>query len=171
MLKIMTKQDLSKLFAFLTALYPNITVKTGTLEAWFQMIGDLPADLAKAAFTQVLATQQIPCLPGVGKIREAALSLTGNKAPTALEAWGQVREAIRRDKPASTLHPAVQKAIAAFGGLDGIGYSENISYIEGRFLKEYNPLAVEQNQQAALPDAVKAFIGGVSMKELTDGRR
>ncbi|MCK9460680.1 MAG: hypothetical protein M0R80_13660 [Proteobacteria bacterium] len=162
----MTKSDLSKLFAFVTALYPNITVKAGTLEAWFEMIGDLPADLAKAAFMKALAQQEIPCLPAVGKIREAALSLSGNKAPTALEAWGQVREAIRRDKPASTLHPAIQKAILAFGGLDGIGYSENITYIEGRFLKEYNPLMVEENNQAVLPEAVRAFIGSAEVKRI-----
>ncbi len=162
----MTKQDLSKLFAFVTALYPNITVKTGTLEAWFEMIGDLPADTAKAAFTQVVATQKIPCLPAVGAVREAALSLTGNKAPTALEAWGMVREAIKRDKPDSSLPPAVQKAIKAFGGLDGIGYSEQLSYIEGRFLKEYNPLAVQENTQAQLPAQVREFISGAEVKRI-----
>ena len=115
---------------------------------------------------KVLAVQTIPCMPGVGAVREAALSLTGNKAPTALEAWGMVREAIRKDKPASTLPPAVQKAIKAFGGLDGIGYSENISYIEGRFLKEYNPLAAVENQQAQLLTQVRELISEAGVKRI-----
>ncbi len=130
------------------------------------MIGDLPADTAKAAFIQVLSTQKIPCMPGVGAVREAALTLTDNKAPTALEAWGMVREAIKRDKPDSSLHPAIQTAIRAFGGLEGIGYSEQLSYIEGRFLKEYNPLAAEINTQAQLPPQVREFISGAELKQI-----
>jgi hypothetical protein len=162
----LTKQDLSKLFAFVTALYPNITVKQGTLSAWFEMIGDLPADVAKAAFMQVLSVQTIPCMPAVGSVREAALSLTGNKAPTALEAWGMVREAIKRDKPASTLPPAVQKAIKAFGGLDGIGYSEDLKYIQGQFLRAYDELATKENHYEELPAQVRELISEAGVKRI-----
>lgn len=162
----MTSAQIKELIAMALANFPHMQEKElgPTIALWKGMLSDMPYELAKASLFKVLATCKF--WPNVAEIREAALSLTGNKAPTALEAWGQIREAIRRDKPASTLHPAMQKAIKAFGGLDGIGYSENITYIEGRFLKEYNPLAVEENQQGVLPASVRAFIGGAEVKRI-----
>ena len=162
----MTDDQAGNLVGMALSGFPHLQDKAmgPTVTLWQKMLDDIPYPLAEAALCSVLATCKY--FPNVAEIREAALSLTGSKAPTALEAWGQVREAIRRDKPASTLHPAIQKAILAFGGLDGIGYSENITYIEGRFLKDYNPLAVEENNQAVLPEAVRAFIGSAQVKQI-----
>jgi hypothetical protein len=164
----MTKQDLSKLFAFVTALYPNITVKQGTLEAWYQMIGDLPADVAKAAFMKVLSVQTIPCMPAVGSVREAALSLTGNTPPLPAIAWHQAREAsMARSFDTTTLHPAVQKAIRGMGGLEAMGLDESpLGMRQARFLKLYEPVAVHEQAQGVLPEAVRAFIGGSEVKRI-----
>lgn len=162
----MTNAQIKELVTLALANFPHMQDKElrPTIELWKCMLSDIPYSLAKNALLKVLSTGKY--WPNVAEIREAALSLTGNKAPTALEAWGMVREAIRKDLPASTLHPAIQKAIKAFCGLDGIGYSENISYIEGRFLKEYNPLAVEENTQAVLPASVREFISGTEVKQI-----
>lgn len=156
----MTLDQVGSLVSLAASNFPHLQEKEmgPSVVLWNKMLSDLPFELAEAAVCKVLATSKY--WPNVAEIREAALSLTGNKAPTALEAWGQVREAIRKDKPATTLHPAIQKAIKAFGGLDAIGYSEQLTYIEGRFLKEYNPLATAENQQAALPESVRVFITG-----------
>lgn len=162
----MTDGQIKELITMSLANFPHMQEKAigPTVALWKAMLSDMPYPLAKASLLKVLSTAKF--WPNVAEIRDAALSLTGNKAPTALEAWGMVREAIRKDKPASTLPPAVQKAIKAFGGLDGIGYSENITYIEGRFLKEYNPLAAEENQQGVLPESVRAFISGAAVKQI-----
>jgi hypothetical protein len=164
----MTKQDLSKLFAFITALYPNITVKQGTLEAWFEMVGDLPADMPRAAFRQVLSQQQIPCMPAVGKIREAALALSGNSPPLPAEAWAIAREAsMARAFDTATLHPAVQKAIRGCGGLEAMGLDESpLGMRQARFLRLYEPVAVYEQGQGVLPASVKQFISGAEVKQI-----
>lgn len=163
----MTKQDLSKIFAFLTALYPNIQVKQGTLAAWYEVIGDLQADVAKAAFIEALSTQQIPCMPAVGRVREAASRMMGNSAPLPADAWALVREAIRRDLPAERLHPAIQRTVRGMGGLDGIGYAEvPIGVLQTQFMRLYEPLARDEQTQAQLPEAVREFISGMEVKQI-----
>lgn len=162
----MTQKDIAELFAELTALYPNIQIKKGTVEAWEKQIGDLPKGVGYAAFMEIIATQQIPSIPAVGRVREIAMRLMGNNAPLVADAWGQVREAIRRDLPESSLHPAIQRAIRGFGGLDGIGYSESIDYIQGQFFKIYDPVAKDEQAQAQLPAQLREFIAGVEVKQI-----
>lgn len=162
----MTKKEIGQLVALAIANYPHIQDKDMRMTArlWEDMLSDLPFNLTKTALYKVLSTAKF--WPSVAEIREAALSLTQPPAPTALEAWGMVREAIRWDKPASTLHPAIQKAILAFGGLDGIGYSESIDYIQGQFMKQYDPLAKKEQELAALPAQVREFLSGVEVKQI-----
>ena len=163
----MTKKDLSKIFAFLTALYPNIQVKQGTLAAWYEVIGDLNADVAKAALVEVLSTQRIPCMPAVGAVRESAAKILGHAAPLPADAWALVREAIRRDMPAERLHPAIQRAVRGMGGLDGIGYAEvPIGVLQTQFMRLYEPLAQDEQTQAQLPESVREFMAGVEIKQI-----
>ena len=162
----MTTEQAQHLVTMTLANFPHLQDKamTPTVSLWKMMLQDIPYPTLEASLIKVLATSKY--WPNVAEIREAALSLTGNKAPAALEAWGMVREAIKRDKPASTLHPAIQQAIKAFGGLDGIGYSEDIKYIQGQFLKLYDELATKENHYEVLPDSVKQFISGAEVKRL-----
>ena len=92
----MTVRETAKLLMFITALYPTIKVKEGTVKAWHEMLGDLPYDVASTALKQVLATHDGAYMPAVGKIREAAAKLTKPAIPTAVEAWVMVRTALRR---------------------------------------------------------------------------
>jgi len=163
----MTQKDIAELFAELTALYPNIQIKKGTVEAWEKHIGDLPRNIGYAAFMEIIATQQIPCIPAVGRVREIASRMMGNSAPLPADAWAMVREAIRRDLPAEKLHPAIQRAVRGMGGLDGIGYAEvPIGVLQTQFMRLYEPLARDEQTQAQLPEAVREFISGAEVKQI-----
>ncbi|MEG3071053.1 MAG: hypothetical protein RQM92_09765 [Candidatus Syntrophopropionicum ammoniitolerans] len=164
----MTEKEMGKLFAFLTALYPNIKIKDGTLEAWYEVIGDLDAGVAKAAFVEVLSMQHIPCMPAVGAVRESAARMMGNVPPLPADAWALVREAIRRDMPAERLHPAIQRAVRGMGGLDAIGYAEvSIGVLQTQFMRLYEPLAHSEQTRAQLPESMREFIAGVEIKQIT----
>jgi len=158
----LTKKEIGQLIALAVSNFPHMQDKDLSMTArlWEEMFSDMPFALAKTALMKVLALAKF--WPTVAEIREAATELITTPAPTALEAWGMVREAIRKDKPESSLHPAIQRAIKAFNGLDGIGYSEHIEFIQAQFLKAYDPIAKNENQQAALPESVRRFIEGAA---------
>lgn len=64
----LTKKEMAKILDMLMALYPNIQIKEGTVEAWHEMIGHVSAAEAAEAFKKVVSAQQFPGLPAVGKI-------------------------------------------------------------------------------------------------------
>ena len=68
----------------------NRPVSEETAEAWYQILGDIPYKLAKAAFMRVLAQNEYQNLPPVGLIRRAAMDLSAGHSLTAAEAWGMV---------------------------------------------------------------------------------
>jgi hypothetical protein len=164
----MTTEQIKELVALTLANFPNMQDKAmgPTITLWYEMLKDIPYTTAKAALFKVLAGAKY--WPNVAEIREAAMSLTIGAPPLVGDAWAMVRESIRRDLPENRLHPAIQRAIRGFGGLDGIGYSENIDIIRSQFFKIYDPVARDEQQQAALPESVRQFIAGV-VKELPTG--
>jgi len=91
----MTRAEVGKLLAFITAVYPNIDIRDGTVEAWHELLKDLDYRIAAAAVKKVVAESEIPALPAVGKIRKAALDMQNGYCITAPEAWGMVLKAIR----------------------------------------------------------------------------
>ena len=168
----MKEAEFVKIMAYLSSGFGGKNIPTATVDVYWDLLKDLPAEVVMAAVRKVLTEWEYPNLPLVGVIRKAATELITPPAPTALEAWGMVREAIRKDKPESSLHPAIQRAIKAFNGLDGIGYSEHIEFIQAQFLKAYDPIARSENQQAALPASVRQFIEGAAgdVRQLPEGR-
>lgn len=167
----MNKAEIAKMLAFITALYPNIQVKQGTVEAWHEMIGDIPYAIGKEALKKVLAEQQIPALPTIGKIREAALYLKNPNILSPAEAWSQANAALdkygyyRADEGMAVLPPAIKKTIRALGGFESICTTENIETVRAQFLRMYDQFAKSERENALLPESVRQFIAG-AVKEL-----
>jgi len=161
----MKPDEIGILISMAAANFPHMQEKDmgPTVMLWDEMLKDIPYTTAKAALFKVLSTAKF--WPNVAEIREAAMRLTVGASPLVADAWAQVRDAIKRDLPDSSLHPAIQRAIRGFGGLDGIGYSENIDIIRSQFFKIYEPVARDEEQQAILPESVRQFIAG-AVKEL-----
>lgn len=164
----MTKKEIGQLMALAVANFPHMQEKdlSTTARLWEEMLSDMPFVLAKNALFKVLSTAKF--WPNVAEIREAALSLTGNIPPLPAEAWAQAREAsMARSFDTTTLHPAVQKAIRGMGGLEAMGLDESpLGMRQARFLKLYEPVAVHEQAQGVLPEAVRAFIGGSEVKRI-----
>lgn len=93
----MTKSETVQLFAIIKALFPrDDSFKNATkdmVDAWAEMLGDIPFDHAKAAVKAAVATSPFP--PSIAEIRDYATRLNGPRRLTAEEAWGIASDLIR----------------------------------------------------------------------------
>lgn len=93
----MTKPETVALFALISTLFPRESAfknaTKATVEAWAEMLQDIPFDHAKAAVKAAVATSPFP--PSIAEIRDYATRLTGPRRLTAEEAWGIASECIR----------------------------------------------------------------------------
>ena len=93
----MTKNETVRLFALIHSLFPrddafaNVTMEN--VEAWTEVLSDIPFDHAKAAIKASVATSPFP--PSIAEIRDYATRLNGPRRITAEEAWGLAQDAMR----------------------------------------------------------------------------
>ena len=94
----MTKSETVQLFAIVKALFPrDDSFKNATkdmVDAWAEMLADIPFDHAKAAVKAAVATSPFP--PSIAEIRDYATRLNAPKRMSADEAWGIASECIRK---------------------------------------------------------------------------
>ena len=162
----MNKAEVAKLLAFVTAVYPNINIKNGTVEAWHEMLKDLPFNVALAATKKVIGEQEIPCVPAIGKIRAAATQLTTPQLPTSGEAWGEVKEAIRKYgfyrelEAMENLSPPVKQVVKWMGWRE-ICMSEEPDIVRAQFRKAYESQCSREKEMSQMPADVRQLISNV----------
>jgi hypothetical protein len=77
----MNQQEAAKLVAFALANFPTMQERDmkPTAVLWFQMLSDIPFEVAERALMKVLATAKF--FPSVAEIREAAVQITQPAIP------------------------------------------------------------------------------------------
>ena len=177
MVMTMTRTEFSKLMAFVTAAVDK-PVARPTIDAYFEMLKDLSYDLAAAAVKKIIATDEYPTLPTIGKIRQAAAEISRGHILSAPEAWGMVLKAVHeygyyREGEALASLPGQVAEVVRWMGWQTICMSEKISVDRGQFLRMYETHQKREQEQALLPPAVrdmmKQLAGG--MKMLGDGEK
>jgi hypothetical protein len=130
-----------------------------TVNLFFAVLGDLPADMAKAATIQYLSEGN-PFFPMPGVLRDKAMELQMLAAglPTAGEAWGMVLTANRPANPVfcdegARLRDAVNNAATYWSSLKE--YSKHVDECETCDLGGYR----ENYRHAAVAETVK-LLGG-----------
>ena len=93
----MLRSETVKMFALIKSLFPrDEAFKNATpdmVNAWTDMLHDIPFDAACAAIKASVSTSPFP--PAISAIRDYATRLNGPRRITAEEAWGLASEAIR----------------------------------------------------------------------------
>lgn len=94
------RKAVAGLLASFAALYPNVSLgnsdqeEAARIEAWYEQLKDLPAWLIEEASRRVVREQEIPALPGLGKVRRAAERILEERAvghlPGSSKAWALV---------------------------------------------------------------------------------
>ncbi|WP_461369358.1 replicative helicase loader/inhibitor [Candidatus Darwinibacter acetoxidans] len=173
----MTSSEFTKLMGFVMAAVDK-PVARPTIDAYFEMLKDLSYDLAAAAVKKIIATDEYPTLPTIGKIRQAAAEISRGHILSAPEAWGMVLKAVHeygyyREGEALASLPEHVAEVVRWMGFQTICMSEKISVDRGQFLRMYEVHQKREQEQALLPPAVrdmmKQLAGG--MKMLGDGEK
>ena len=93
----MLRSETVKMFALIKSLFPrDEAFKNATpdmVNAWTDMLQDIPFDAACAAIKAAVSTSPFP--PSIAEIRDYATRLNGPRRMTAEEAWGQACEVIK----------------------------------------------------------------------------
>ena len=163
---IVTKSEVAGLVAIAIAAFPQYKERDMklTVQAWHQLLADIPFEAAKAALIKLLTT--IKYFPTIAELREAALRCT-TSLPTPEEAWEEVRGKLsgdtyiklkyKNEKPQFSC-PEIEQAVNQLG-LEDLLMSENISYDRTQFLRFYETIrnrAIADKQEQHLAELTKA---------------
>jgi hypothetical protein len=168
---MMTRTEFAKLMAFITAAIDK-PVARPTVDAYFEMLQDLPYNLAAAAVKKIIATDEYPILPTIGKIRQAAAEISRGHILSAPEAWGLTIKAIHRygyyrETEALESLPEYVAEIVQWMGYQSICMTDKIDVVRGQFLKMYEIQQKRESEQDLLPlavrDAIAQIAGGLKM--------
>lgn len=113
----MKRSETIQLFAVIKALYPrDEAFKNATkdmVDAWTEMLADIPFDHAKAAVKAAVSTSPFP--PAISEIRDYATRITGPRRMTAEEAWGQAVDVIRQYGTRTVLKEGAEEKQPEYG--------------------------------------------------------
>ena len=161
----MTEAEFVKVMAYLSAGFGGREIPTATLDVYWDLLQDLPGNIAFAAIKKVLVENIYPTFPAVGVIRKAAVDLANPQMLLPAEAWGLVQKAndkfgyYRAVEGMESLPVTVQKAVRAMGGFTSICMSENPDITRGQFMKMYDQYAARERELATIPASVRELIG------------
>ncbi|RQD78315.1 MAG: hypothetical protein D5R97_00550 [Candidatus Syntrophonatronum acetioxidans] len=149
--------ETARLLAFITALYPGIDIKEGTVEAWHEMLKDLDYTAAVESVKKVMAEHDYPTLPPVGKVRGAVALLQKGCPLPASEAWGLVAEAIRGyghtgERKALESLPSLVARVAGMMGWREMCQSSGYDVIRGQFIKLYQEQLQRREEKHRMPE-------------------
>jgi hypothetical protein len=162
----MTQAEVGKLLAFITAVYPNIDIRDGTVEAWHELLKDLDFKVALSATKKVVAESEIPALPAVGKICKAALDLQHGFSITAPEAWGMVLRAVHKhgfygEAEAMKELPTDVAQVVRWMGWREICHSDAPDVVRAQFMRMYETQEKRLREIAGLPPGVRDLVKGL----------
>ena len=162
----MTQEQFSTLVKGMKAVYsdPKFIADKYAADIWFQMLNDLPYEVASTAVQRHILTSTFP--PTVADIRNGAVMLTTPQGMNAEEAWACAKKAIRNgiyhaEEEFEQLPEAVQKAIGSPNSLRELAMmdSDELNTVEkSHFIRTYNTELGRMKENAMLTDKVKALI-------------
>jgi hypothetical protein len=156
----MTKAEFAKIAAYLSAGIGK-KMPSETMDVWFDILQDLPAELALMAVKKALSTYEYATIPPIGVIYKSAVELVTASIPSASGAWAEVQDQIRLvgsyGKPTFS-DPLIFKTVSAMGGwVDLCRSEEPVGVIRAQFLRIYEGLLeseTERTENAALLERI-----------------
>jgi hypothetical protein len=171
--------EFAKVMGLLAASYPRFEMTEATIEAYYQILGDLDIDLVKAAASDLVGSDS-PWFPTAGQIRAAAFRMVEEQRgdPTAGEAWGEVMATVGTVGYVGVPEfsdPLVKQSVDAIGGwlLLCQSHTDAMAANRARFIQAYETLQERaRHQERMLPqvrEVVKRLAVGGSRPQLGAG--
>jgi len=155
------KIEFAKILGVLVDMFPRIKLEQRTVEAYHLILGDLNADLLKAA-TLEIGAQDRAFFPSAGELRTVAFELLDRQRgiPTAGEAWAEVLKRLNWYEPPTPedfSHPAIYDALNGIGGNRYLAHTpEAMLYTaRARFFETYQALLKREREDARMLPAVR----------------
>lgn len=175
----MTRPEFSVVMNYLrVAIGKDLTADA--LEVYFDLLGDLPADVLQLAARRVLLEHKWATFPSVAELRAAAAETVRGevKELSAFEAWGLARRAAAQidlevdgsaERAMKNLPALVREAMRIFGlpslcvggGDDFEGNPRRVDPVSvqaSQFVKIYEHLAARDRRAALMPPAMRKAI-------------
>lgn len=173
----MTRIEFAPIMAYLATACGASAPTREQAEVYFDLLGDLPAQLVQSAAKQVAMEHNYPNLPPVGLIRKAAIALREPTTPGP-KAWemfckavsrygsgrqrlwanGRFHEIDNEQLGLASLPPDVARAARAFGWNTLCDTTrEDMGIAQTQFLKVYAQLGAHEQREAIMPPDVRAL--------------
>jgi hypothetical protein len=148
--------------------YPRFCQEQGaenmlqTLRLYYQLLSDLPIEQIKAAVLRHVSCSK--WFPTVAELREASTVLSAAPLPSAIEAWGEVLDAMAGIEGycfadhvtvPRFANPITARLVDAMGWRALCG-SENGIADRARFIESYEQLAARNEREQRLPAQLQA---------------
>lgn len=165
----MTKDEFKKFFKYVSSVTTDTNPSAEKTQVYWDMLNDLPFDVAMAAGKKVIATLENPFLPMPAVFRGMAAQITGPFIPPAPDAYTEVLRAIRnfgsyRQKEAlESLSPLVRRAVEAIGWKE-LCLCEEPDVIRGQFRMAYEALEKREMIDAKTPQSLKEIISNMDRR-------
>lgn len=152
------------ILAKLAALYPRFKLDRVTVDAYYDILGDLDTHILKAAALQ-FGSEPGPWYPSAGDLRAKAFDLIDADSghPPAGEAWAEALRRLNIWNPASKedySDPLIFEALEGIGGAIRVGMTaeDMLMSSRARFMDVYKQLVKRRRIQARMLPQVKAAV-------------
>lgn len=154
-----TRNDALKIIIGLLAFYPSANIPETTIHAYVEALIDIDAEYLAAAAAD--CKDRLKWFPALAEIREAAVKLKLGSAhvKTALEAWGEVKDAIERCgryRDPQFSDPITAATVGAMGwaALCNSEVDQEMSW-RMRFIEQYNENCRREVEHGRMSPAVR----------------
>lgn len=162
----MTKKEFALLVSAIKTFYPReqLLPNTQSMELWFNMLGDIPYNVAEAALQKWVATNKFS--PTIADIREIASSIQHGDLPEWGDAWQNVREAVQRygwyrqEEAMASLDDLTRECVKRIG-FERLCHSEEPEMERANFRMVFETLAKRRKTQEQLPTGLATLIGQI----------
>ena len=161
-IKINVPQHILEIWNLLTLQYPeygrgmSIEDSALALKLYARLLADIEPSLLQAAALQHIATNK--WFPKISELRETALSLLTHNELSPEEAWGEVKQAMRRFgyyRWPEFAQPLIAQAVHIIGWRE-LCASENEVADRAHFFRIYGELVTRRNSKAMLLPEVRS---------------
>lgn len=155
----MNKKEIIAICGIIAEVWPNTAreISDSTIGIWHEMLEDINFDIARKTI-KMLALVGSPFAPTISEIRKTAFNMTGERFPTAPEAYQQATNFIggltffddSYDVDESIyIHPLAKKVLEHFGLRDFC--NSNSDFARPQFIKMYESISKRAEEEASLP--------------------
>lgn len=169
----MTKIEVGKIFAVLSAAYDKFDVNEFKQQLWFEMLQDISYSIVQIAIKKLILESPYP--PSIADIRKQCLEVStkDNEQIDAGQGWGEIMRAIRlygycrAEEALNSLSPITRQVAERLSWREiCLCEEQNLGVLRGQFIKIFNSLQEREGKNKLLPEKLKQEIKALEKEKV-----